>query len=116
MIEKFSPELCQHLSILVPGFEGHRRYREITRRDTEMYVDYVVYCLVPDYGKIDGDICPAWQVEDVLRELQLILVKYVDSEKGITIYQVAENIAGELALDPDTAYQKIEEYLWSILS
>jgi hypothetical protein len=26
MIEKFSPELCQHLSILVPGFEGHWWY------------------------------------------------------------------------------------------
>ena len=53
-------------------------------------------------------ICPAWQVEDVLRNAEKICPKelvrpYFLQDIAVRYYE------------PNTAYQKIEEYLWSIL-
>jgi len=105
MIEKFSPELCQHLSILVPGFEGHWWYVNWD----EMLI---ICCLsaIHEYGQIENKICPAWQVEDVLRNLKEIVPDSTPFQR----LGFAEHL-GRLLLTPDTAYQKIEEYLWSIL-
>lgn len=89
-------------------------------------------------------ICPAWQVEDLLRNLPTIrklkygppirmaflpdleayikplgeLVNAIRTREEIydrvTYHQMV--ISSFLIKDPDTAYQKIEEYLWSILT
>jgi hypothetical protein len=67
-------------------------------------------------------ICPAWQVEDVLRNLHTILPveKKIEIQwlpGGANPYAfVSEEICKLLRIkDQDTAYQKIEEYLLSII-
>ena len=138
MIEKFSPELCQHLSILVPGFEGHwwwtYPYLNAPHAEVVCYEDL----------NISVKICPAWQVEDVLRNLKAIGEKlnwgWVCGDCGHERPRKAEpgdvrcdcddpwyswpqkysNRAGEILAGylhdhPDTYYQKIEEYLWTVL-
>lgn len=54
-------------------------------------------------------ICPAWQVEDVLRNAGIIF------KNDNKIWSHVSEILVNLVRNPDTAYQKIEEYLWSIL-
>lgn len=67
-------------------------------------------------------ICPAWQVEDLLRNIFKIVENF--KEKGmwkdgkiIFIDEIVYEISCFIAFNSfDTAYQKIEEYLWSILT
>lgn len=108
----FSPEMCQKLSSFAPGFEGHWAYVESSIDGKTQVV-----CAFKRYSwRWANDykfICPAWQVEDVLWNMEKIFPKLVYSPQ---IYVVAREIVTPI-LDntPDTAYQKIEEYLWSIL-
>lgn len=57
-------------------------------------------------------ICPAWQVEDVLRNLDKILGKAFQNGQKL---KIVEKIARLFCIHDDTAYQKIEEYLWTVL-
>lgn len=59
-------------------------------------------------------ICPAWQVEDVLRNLKKVFEKRF-GKGDVSYLDFVLTISEELAWRPDTAYQKIEEYLWEIL-
>lgn len=105
MIQTLSLAMSQHLSSLAPGFEGHWVYVntgfEITIMCRAVYqecIDNKRHPLV--------EICPAWQVEDVLRNRIAIFGELmVGPAKVVTLF--LEN--------PNTAYQKIEEYLWQIL-
>jgi len=54
-------------------------------------------------------ICPAWQVEDVLMNVRNLF------PKGGIPWEFMGTITQIIFDDVDTAYQKIEEYLWSIL-
>jgi hypothetical protein len=103
--QTFSLEMCRHLSSLAPEFEGHWWYVNWD----EMLI---ICCLsaIHEYGQIENKICPAWQVEDVLRNLKEIVPDSTPFQR----LGFAEHL-GRLLLTPDTAYQKIEEYLWSIL-
>lgn len=63
-------------------------------------------------------ICPAWHVEDVLRNLRKIIVENdktntVNGEKFRTMRESIGECLG--FFDAEIAYQKIEEYLWSVL-
>lgn len=64
-------------------------------------------------------ICPAWQVEDVLRNWSKIVAAVKKNplpEDHINKYgRGADVIVLNLIQGGDTAYQKIEEYLWSVL-
>jgi len=112
--QTFSLEMCRLLSSLAPGFKGHYIYSKLgdekiivrCREDMEYWnSDYSI----GDDIKI---ICPAWQVEDVLRNLHKILYCIVP---GIEKIKVGQEIARLLFTHGDTAYQKIEEYLWSVI-
>ncbi len=56
-------------------------------------------------------ICPAWQVEDLLRNF----LKIIGERDVGRACEIGGNIAYFFYDSPNTAYQKIEEYLWSIL-
>lgn len=58
-------------------------------------------------------ICPAWQVEDVLRNLAQIL-GYVDLKRAMQIGEHITYLFWVNIESSSTVYQKIEEYLWSI--
>ena len=126
MLNKFSLALCQHLSSLVPGFEGHYvHYRTIYFRPEEPTIKVKhedwVGCRIRPMGKavpgiVTAIICPAWTVEDVLRNLRQILEKVNQYRNewlfpDVPLKFISSNLVG----NPDTAYQKIEEYLWTIL-
>jgi len=152
-----SEKLSRHLTSLVPGFEGHWKYIEIKKcgcrvcRYTNANPHTQVLCLQEiaileddEYQEGNKIICPAWQVEDVLRNLKAIGEKlnwgWVCGDCGHERPRKAEpgdvrcdcddpwyswpqkysNRAGEILAGylhdhPDTYYQKIEKYLWSIL-
>lgn len=114
-METFSLKLCQFLSYLAPGFEGHSVYVHGLGRNGKERINVV--CRVGELqwlGYAEKDIiCPAWQVEDVLRNLKSIALKQIWTPEKYM--QVGTTIALYLYEFPDTAYQKIEEYLWSIL-
>ena len=106
-----SLEMSRHLYSLVPEFEGHwwwtYPYLNAPHAEVVCYEDL----------NISVKICPAWQVEDVLMHLDLI------TDRAMTVGQVTpfdwrlvgRTTANFLIEIPDTAYQKIEEYLWTIL-
>jgi len=98
-------EMCQHLSSLAPGFEGHWKYY---RNVAGSMVSCLSDRFIPHTWKY---ICPAWQVEDVLRNLKVVL-----GEKEYPPFIIKNQLINFICdLDAVTAYQKIEEYLWEIL-
>lgn len=116
--QTFSLEMSRHLYSLVPEFEGHYYYSK--RNDQE---DTVVRCqdeiLFWNSDRSSGEhnfikkICPAWQAEDVLMNLKEIGLKMLWTPERYM--QVGTAIALYLYEFPETAYQKIEEYLWLVL-
>ena len=108
-----SLEMCQKLSSLAPGFEGHWDWCGRYDSDDKLIGEPFVQC--EEITSIDGPrewdapviriICPAWQVEDVLRNWFSILEKYPQAVGGV----------GEITLllvgGGDFAYQKIKKYL-----
>ena len=76
------------------------------------------YDLEEKQSEVWEKICPAWQVEDVLRNIFKITENF--KEKGmwkdgkiIFIDEIVHEISCFIAFNSfDTAYQKIEEYLW----
>lgn len=123
----FTEKMSRHLTSLAPGFEGHYGYyRTVNSYDTLNGRTIVVcrpeYHLAETIGRTYGEfVCPAWQAEDVLRNIEELLKKcgkYMDSFSSM---EYAEQILGMLICapdfntEPDTAYQKIEEYLWTML-
>jgi len=113
MQQFFTPEMCQHLTSLVPGFEGHHMYSPTGG----------LYCREMRYPCPDGvyrivskatSCIPAWQVEDVLRHLPLLRPKKLVNHEKI-LNEIVKEIFKILSSNSDTAYQKIEEYLWSVL-
>lgn len=106
-----SEKMSRHLSSLVPGFEGHYVYVKIGPIN-----EWRLMCrksLEKLWESAREEVCPAWQVEDVLRNLANILLARKNKRMGIS--SILKVIVTEFAIAPDTAYQKIEEYLWSIL-
>lgn len=110
----FTLEMSRRLSSLVPEFEGHWTYRD---SKTKTFVvcgeNYVCLC---EGGIVCSDhqtICPAWQVEDVLSNLKEI---FKDKSRFFS-FPVSKRVVRFLRNSSDitTAYQKIEEYLWSVL-
>ena len=117
--QTFSLEMCRLLSSLAPGFEGHYKYVKISGLGPKKIVG--VRCL----GTLNSElwrnyklICPAWQADDVLRNL-LTICRTLDQlrkepiDRDILIKYIVQNIIG-YEDDTATAYQKIEEYLWTI--
>ena len=117
-----SLELCQKLSSLAPGFEGHWKYTEITKcgckicnynninPHIQVLCEQMIAILDDDENQEENKIiCPAWQVEDLLRNLRNF--PPLDSLNRDVMKELIEY----LVYFPDTAYQKIEEYLWGIL-
>lgn len=104
-----SLKLSRHLSSIAPGFEGHWAY-------VESLIDgkiQIVCAFKRQSWRWANDykfICPAWQVEDVLRNLSKIF-----TPNPTIITKEGLHISKMLILWPDSAYQKIEEYLWSVL-
>ena len=129
----FSEKMSHHLSSLVPGFEGH--YYHIKRRNANTGdIAWFVYCRAEiEEGRVylskesrfvfmrDYIIekFPAWQVEDVLSNLEFIIDRkiYLENEQKLRglLPGITQKISSLLVRHPDTAYQKIEEYLWIIL-
>ena len=137
MTQAFTPELCAHLSSLAPEFEGHWNYVKWKGK-----INLMCWGIMTEVSAYPEQliICPAWQVEDVLRNWTLIIQSVEESkaEAFCTVCRKDENKCGceffgtespkipfgkytaqkilsILILEGDTAYQKIEEYLWTIL-
>ena len=111
MIQTLSLKLSRHLSSLAPGFEGHWAYVESSIDGKTQVV-----CAFKRYSwRWANDykfICPAWQAEDLLRNW----IQISDAQKLKRIWGHAEIISRLLyATDHGNPYQKIEEYLCSIL-
>lgn len=109
--QTFSLEMCRLLSSLAPGFEGHWKWIKYKDGVYGHYQSPKIYC-----GKVLNKnweiICPAWQVEDVLRNLDKLNGEFCKVYPS----EIAEKIAKCFFFySTDTAYQKIEEYLWEIL-
>lgn len=105
-MQNFSIELSKKLSELVPDI-GEHAYDWVVQEGNNG-----IGCTEHLHRQI---ICPAWQAEDVLRNIEKLLYYIVlGSERK---RKIGEKIAHLLMLytDPNTAYQKIEEYLWEIL-
>lgn len=115
MIQTLSLAMSQHLSSLAPGFEGHWWWCKYTiLKITGMQVVCIdsFYDLEEKKSEVWEKICPAWQVEDVLKNMTAILL----ARKTIAFTAIhANEIASILYTYPNTAYQKIEEYLWSVI-
>lgn len=116
MNNHLSEKMCRFLSSLAPGFDGHWVYVntgfEITIMCRAVYqecIDNKRHPLV--------EICPAWQAEDLLRNItEIQLMGHKRTESSFIMRTVVEKIVDCLAFStPNTAYQKIEEYLWQIL-
>ena len=117
-----SEKMSRHLYSLVPGFEGHWKYTEITKcgckicnynninPHIQVLCEQMIAILDDDENQEENKIiCPAWQVEDLLRNLRNF--PPLDSLNRDVMKELIEY----LVYFPDTAYQKIEEYLWGIL-
>ena len=117
-----SLEMSRHLYSLVPEFEGHWKYTEITKcgckicnynninPHIQVLCEQMIAILDDDENQEENKIiCPAWQVEDLLRNLRNF--PPLDSLNRDVMKELIEY----LVYFPDTAYQKIEEYLWTIL-
>lgn len=118
-ISTFSPELCQKLSSFTPKFKKHYGYYKFYDGTVDVACDDEIWWskkwlrVQQSERKVPEFICPAWQVEDVLRDLHGVLYCIVSPEER---FKVVEKITKILFSHPaDTAYQKIEEYLWTIL-
>ena len=115
--QTFSLEMCRHLSSLVPGFEGHWVYAKSQCPRQPDDEQMRIFCFNESYCK--DEIIPAWQVEDVLRNLEFIIDRkiYLENEQKLRglLPGITQKISSLLVRHPDTAYQKIEEYLWIIL-
>jgi len=116
-VQTFSKELSQHLSSLALEFEGHYGYYKFYDDSVSVACHEEIWWVEKhrEFTQVRRKkpdlICPAWQVEDVLRNIGLI----ANSIKTLQPSQIAEKIAWLYSVYPDTAYQKIEEYLWEIL-
>lgn len=125
-----SEKMCHHLTSLAPGFEGHWWWVKYGSGIELWCTEDFAYFWKEGNGSVlsykefkqEVIICPAWQVEDVLRNLHTILPveKKIEIQwlpGGANPYAfVSEEICKLLRIkDQDTAYQKIEEYLWSVL-
>jgi hypothetical protein len=97
-MQNFSIELSKKLSELVPNIGEHAYDWVVKEKGNE------VGCTEHLHRQI---ICPAWQVEDVMRNSFKIFGEENMGE--------CKKIACLLVKYPDTAYQKIEEYLLSII-
>lgn len=108
-----SLELSKKLSSLVSGFEGHYYYARRRKGNQEIVVICYPQMFCEDvHIKNQYDfICPAWTVEDVLRNWPEI-EKHCRSGQGHVVVGI---IALRIYQNGDTVYQKIEEYLWTIL-
>lgn len=107
--QTFSLEMCRLLSSLAPGFEGHWNY--IKWKDGIILACWDKMVEMSAYPE-RLIICPAWQVEDVLRNLDKLNGEFCKVYPS----EIAEKIAKCFFFySTDTAYQKIEEYLWEIL-
>lgn len=116
-IQTLSLAMSQHLSSLVPGFEGHWVYVYWgTSKTTSIYCRSA-WGITAFSENGDRIICPAWQVEDLLRNwCQIAGITEYDVEMDDGPWRKFSNFAAHLLrTSPDTAYQKIEEYLWEIL-
>lgn len=116
--QTFSLEMCRLLSSLAPGFEGHYYYGK-HKDKVEIYCTDEINTWNSDNptGEEIEKICPAWQGEDVLRNLREITakIKYKSGDQGdFNLLIFSEYIVTKLIYTSDH-YQKIEEYLWSIL-
>lgn len=141
-IQTLSLAMSQHLSSLASGFEGHWVYVYWgTSKTTSIYCRSAWgITAFPENG--DKIICPAWQAEDVLRNLKT-LAPYIKHQDPVPVeiffkpkvtlqeYTICCNhsikeyvlpweimvseLTSLLVMYPDTAYQKIEEYLWTVL-
>jgi len=127
-VQTFSKELSQHLSSLAPEFEGHYGYYKFYDDSVSVACHEEIWWVEKhrEFTQVRRKkpdlICPAWRVEDVLRNLHTILPveKKIEIQwlpGGANPYAfVSEEICKLLRIkDQDTAYQKIEEYLWEIL-
>jgi len=107
--QTFSLEMCRLLSSLAPGFEGHWRWYRHVQNESK-----IVACLA-DNENTDGvyvEICPAWQAEDMLMNFDLI---YEATKKHQPYRFMTVAITEFLTDKAEFAYQKIEEYLLSII-
>ena len=104
--QTFSLEMCRLLSSLAPGFEGHWNY--IKWKDGIILACWDKMVEMSAYPE-RLIICPAWQVEDVLMNLSKIF-----TPNPTIITREGLHISKMLILWPGSAYQKIEEYLWTI--
>jgi hypothetical protein len=102
-----SEKISRHLSSLAPGFEGHWVYARSQCPRQPGDEQMKIFCFNESYCK--DEVIPAWQAEDVLRNWTEITVKV-----PTLIMSWHEKISWLLVSYPDTAYQKIEEYLWTI--
>lgn len=119
-IQTLSLAMSRHLSSLVSGFEGHWVYAYWGTSKTTSIDCRSAWGItaLPENG--DKIICPAWQAEDLLRNIFKITENF--KEKGIWknreplfINEIIHEISCFLSFnDFETAYQKIEEYLWTI--
>jgi hypothetical protein len=112
-METFSLKLSRHLSSLAPGFEGHYEHVPyLISGTTDDLLRYEVCCKFTQRQQLpspyydDVKPVPTWQVEDVLREGEVLRLKPRDVERIALIL---------LGWHDGTAYQKIEEYLLSII-
>ncbi len=112
-----SEKMSRHLSSLAPGFEGHWIY-------VNTGFEATIMCRAVYQESIDNkihplvEICPAWQVEDVLRNITQIIKKHPLSSGEEYVAKLSKfytEIMVSFLYHPDTAYQKIEEYLWTVL-
>lgn len=103
-----TPEMCGILSSIAPGFEGHWWWVKWLGKIQVMCWEQIATMGYAGSGKVnDLIISPAWQVEDVLHNAQKINLPI---GVGVIIIGMLNNFGSEA-----TAYQKIEEYLWTIL-
>lgn len=115
MTNHLSLNLSQKLSSLTPEMEGHWWWVDTSEKVQKIICDWefetsLTKTVLPYLPFLK--ICPAWQVEDLLRNLDKINVHGCPQ---IHRSEIAYKIGSEFTYDPNTAYQKIEEYLWSIL-
>lgn len=101
-MQNFSIELSKKLSELVPDI-GEHAYDWVVQEGNNG-----IGCTEHLHRQI---ICPAWQVEDLLRNVDRL---FPVMERGNAAYWIADHLRGT-SLDATYAYQKIEEYLWKIL-
>jgi len=116
IMSNFSIELSLKLSGLIPGFREHYWHVEDENENLLVLCEEDMDWQKSEMSITYKKICPAWQVEDVLRNLLVILEKIEnDTEEWIPAKRVREEITFSLVEYSDTAYQKIEEYLWTVL-